>query len=369
MKFNFDKLPLILPEEIIRELLIIYDNARQSSEWRKVSSKLSDEQVWQVLHAVIERDEKNAHEEWLHSSQEEKDTRVRTSQSFYWNRVHDGSFFEDEGKYTESTLEKRFKGDPLIEITRFRNAYLKNEVGKFYFFSTEDSPFSMCYPSAILVSANNFHSAVQYVMYQKAELFLDRASMKRILEAASPREAFGLGREVMFFNRKVWQGNLGDIMRHTLREVNNDNTYTCTPYLSFLILLSHDHVISCHAAGDGRKLRELDAKTLFASGEGSVISPISGWDERIFFYVNEFKKGATFCVDINNGNVIRKIDFGTWIILSGNYLYGASIDAVRKLDPVSFEVEDIKIADMGRDMDLAFAWKSRSMHDRTGYMY
>jgi len=70
MKINFDRLPLILSEEIIRELLIIYDEARQSSEWREVSGKLSDDQIWQVLRAVAERDEKNAHEEWLHSSQE-----------------------------------------------------------------------------------------------------------------------------------------------------------------------------------------------------------------------------------------------------------------------------------------------------------
>jgi len=75
-----------------------------------------------------------------------------------------------------------------------------------------------------------------------------------------------------------------------------------------------------------------------------------------FFYVSDLKEGATFCLGIKDGNKIKRIDFGTWILPYGNHLYGIGSGTVRKLDPVSFQVEDIDIVNMGKQYDLEFSW-------------
>ena len=139
-------------------------------------------------------------------------------------------------------------------------------------------------------------------------------------------------------------------------EVNNDHTHTCTHYLSFFILVSIEKVISCHAVNNGRKLWEMDLKTLVASGKADLFSPISGWGDRIFFYVSDLREDATFCLDIQDGKRVERIDFGTWILPYGDYFYGTSSGTVRKLDPVSFQVEDIDIGNMGEQFDLEFSW-------------
>jgi hypothetical protein len=139
-------------------------------------------------------------------------------------------------------------------------------------------------------------------------------------------------------------------------EVNDDHTHFCTRYLSFFILLSIEKILSCHDVTDGRKLWELDVKTLAASGKADLFSPISGWEDRIFFYISDLKEGATFCLDIQEGKMVERIEFGTWILPYGDYFYGASSGTVRKLDPVSFRVEDIDIANMGEPCDMEFSW-------------
>ncbi len=49
-----------------------------------------------------------------------------------------------------------------------------------------------------------YNCAEQYMMYQKAVLFADYDSAKKILATKSPKEQKRLGREVKNFNEKFW---------------------------------------------------------------------------------------------------------------------------------------------------------------------
>ena len=142
----------------------------------------------------------------------------------------------------------------------------------------------------------------------------------------------------------------------TIWEVNDDDTHTCTHYLSFFILVSIEKVMSCHTVNNGRKLWEMDVKTLIDGGKADLFSPISGWEDRIFFYVSDLKDDTTVCLDIQDGKRAERIEFGTWIVPYGDYFYGTSSGTVRKLDPVSFHVEDIDIVNMGEQFDMEFSW-------------
>ena len=79
-----------------------------------------------------------------------------------------------------------------------------------------NSPFAMCYPSQFVIEDKIFNSAQQFIVYSKAKLFIDHESLKEIYDAKS--DFLSMGREVKFFDKKVWQGNLVGLMRTCLKQ-------------------------------------------------------------------------------------------------------------------------------------------------------
>ena len=66
--------------------------------------------------------------------------------------------------------------------------------------------FSQWYTSSnqIFKDGIYFDNAEQFMMYQKAQLFEDYATAKKILENSNPRTAKKLGRKVKNFNENIW---------------------------------------------------------------------------------------------------------------------------------------------------------------------
>ncbi len=84
-------------------------------------------------------------------------------------------------------------------------------------------PFSQWHRKAMVIDGVTYSCCEQYMMVEKARLFGDEATLKRILATPSPREQKRLGRQVRGFSDKVWkkqrlaivtQANLAKFSQH-----------------------------------------------------------------------------------------------------------------------------------------------------------
>ena len=70
-----------------------------------------------------------------------------------------------------------------------------------------DSPFSQFYPCEFKVKGQQYTCAEQYFMYQKAVLFQDVCTARKILSERHPCKIKHLGRSVKNFDDNVWDTN------------------------------------------------------------------------------------------------------------------------------------------------------------------
>ena len=68
-------------------------------------------------------------------------------------------------------------------------------------------PFSQWLPSNFTVNGVKYTYAEQYMMHQKALLFGDKETAKKIMDAKDPHTQKHLGREVKNFNNEKWINN------------------------------------------------------------------------------------------------------------------------------------------------------------------
>ncbi len=74
------------------------------------------------------------------------------------------------------------------------------------------SCLSQWFPAAFSENGINYATAEHYMMAQKADLFGDKEQLKKILAAASPKEAKTLGRKVKPFDPEIWESNAFDFV-------------------------------------------------------------------------------------------------------------------------------------------------------------
>jgi ribA/ribD-fused uncharacterized protein len=67
-----------------------------------------------------------------------------------------------------------------------------------------NSCFSQWWPAPFSVNGVSYPTAEQFMMAEKARLFGDDAARAQIVQAASPKAAKQLGRQIKNFNEQVW---------------------------------------------------------------------------------------------------------------------------------------------------------------------
>lgn len=66
-------------------------------------------------------------------------------------------------------------------------------------------PLSNWYPSKFNYKGHTFNNSEQAFMWEKASVFKDYETAKKILNSTSPKEAKDLGRQVKGFDNKIWE--------------------------------------------------------------------------------------------------------------------------------------------------------------------
>lgn len=81
-------------------------------------------------------------------------------------------------------------------------------------------------------------TAEHHMMYQKAILFADEGSAKRLLSAKNPGEAKAIGREVSGFDQEIWNEHRFNIVVNA-----NLSKFSSTPKLKEFLLSTGDRVL------------------------------------------------------------------------------------------------------------------------------
>jgi len=89
----------------------------------------------------------------------------------------------------------------------------------------DKSCFSQWFPSEFIIDNILYHSAEHYMMAQKAKLFNDHTTFKKILNSETPKEAKELGRKVKNFHANIWEKYALDIVEegNLAKFSQNDN--------------------------------------------------------------------------------------------------------------------------------------------------
>lgn len=73
-------------------------------------------------------------------------------------------------------------------------------------------PLSQWHPSNFIIGERDYYCAEQYMMHQKAILFGDHQSARKILSAINPAKQKAIGKQVCGFNESKWRSRREDIV-------------------------------------------------------------------------------------------------------------------------------------------------------------
>ena len=109
--------------------------------------------------------------------------------------------------YDINWLTEKFEKGEALKFLYFwghTNKY-KEEVGKFCFSQWFESPF--------VINNVTYKTSEHWMMAQKALLFHDKDTFKRIIACNKPGEAKELGRQVANFDEQIWEEKKFDIVK------------------------------------------------------------------------------------------------------------------------------------------------------------
>jgi ribA/ribD-fused uncharacterized protein len=96
-------------------------------------------------------------------------------------------------------------------------------IESYYYFWETKHPFSQWHKCSFEIEGRNFTSAEQYMMHGKAMLFQDINCANKILNTNDVREQKHLGRQVIGFDKKIWDLNAPSIVYKGNREKFKQN--------------------------------------------------------------------------------------------------------------------------------------------------
>lgn len=202
-EFLKDELPDILTQEDLEVLLKLYNE--KSNIWFEVSKKMTNDHYLQLDKYKRKIDEEKYDQITSNMTKDELKKLKLYYLSWGASRWNEGNYNLDYEFQQSEKYRKTRKG----HISKIRKRRIDIEFSldeeKFTFFSKFESPFSTFHESFFIIQDIRYHSVVQYIMKQKASLFLDEKNEIQILESQDSRQAYELGKKVSNFNKDTWR--------------------------------------------------------------------------------------------------------------------------------------------------------------------
>ncbi len=107
------------------------------------------------------------------------------------------------------------------DVEKIKKQYQAGQKMKFLFFwghkkdlnnKITNSCLSQWYAQSFIINEIEYPTAEHYMMAQKARLFKDKNALENILSSSSPANAKKVGREVLNFDKEIWEKHRLDIV-------------------------------------------------------------------------------------------------------------------------------------------------------------
>ena len=107
--------------------------------------------------------------------------------------------------------------DKLPKSLKPANVTSKTNKTVFGYFG-ELNPLSNFYPSSFKYQDTSYHCSEQFIQLKKAELFKDKAAMKRIIQTKTGHQCKTEGQRVTKFNQETWEANAYQLCMPGIRQ-------------------------------------------------------------------------------------------------------------------------------------------------------
>ena len=137
-----------------------------------------------------------------------------------------------KSKYNVDWIKEKFESGEALEFIFFWGHTIKSndEVGKNCLSQWFNSPFQ--------VENIIYKTAEHWMMAQKALLFGDKKSFQKIISCDNPVEVKEIGRQILYFDEKIWNENKYEIVKN-----GNIHKFNQSPKLANFLLQTETQII------------------------------------------------------------------------------------------------------------------------------
>lgn len=219
---KYEELPEVFTPEILDLLMQIAKEGNE--EWSEIYRQMSGTQFVQFAEAESEKKRSEYMDTKIPVSQEESDIADRKHLIWACSRWNDEPNLLDEIKLIDDINQGLINPGSLSDSRKYilkRIAYQAPDE-KFTFIEN-GSPLLNNYPSPVKVEDFIYTSALHYIAYKKARIFIDRPAMERIPPLTDQQEICNALKSIHFYNKTVWDYQIGKIIRFILNEKFQQN--------------------------------------------------------------------------------------------------------------------------------------------------
>ncbi|MEN9610691.1 MAG: hypothetical protein RLZZ628_1505 [Bacteroidota bacterium] len=138
----------------------------------------------------------------------------------------------------------------------------------------------------------------------------------------------------------------------------------------FLLCTKHQNLLIGYLLATGEALWQLDFEVLLGRAGAAVYGDMFDHEGRLFFFLSDVQAGigATFCVSLETGTVLQKIEhFKGSLQLVNGLLYALGINNIQILNPNTFELKKIDCSPILEPKAWRFTWNKYVIKDNKLY--
>ncbi len=118
---------------------------------------------------------------------------------------------------------------------------------------------------------------------------------------------------------------------------------------------NHEHLLSSYSIATKKFVWQQNLNELLDSSEVSIYANllhVIGDKLFLFAYDPNWENYATLCLDINTGELIKRIEMGAYLYKHNDSIYTVNGQFINQLDPETFEIKSVDLSSQLKDNNL-----------------
>jgi len=133
-----------------------------------------------------------------------------------------------------------------------------------------------------------------------------------------------------------------------------NNVFLSLGYI-FFNHINHENLLSCYSISTAKGIWQQNFDEILSTKGVSIYTnrlQVIGNKLFLFAHDSNWEKYATFCLDADTGEVLKRIEMGVYLYAHENMIYTIGDQSLTLLDPKTYEMETINLADQLQNLVL-----------------